>query len=88
LTTGEIIGFVAGIFSTFSVVPQIIKIYKHKSARDISVTFGIMFVVSGFLWLTYGIIDRLLPIILWNVIGISLNSIMLIGKLRYSKMNN
>jgi MtN3 and saliva related transmembrane protein len=86
LTAGEILGFLAGLFTTFSVVPQIIKIFKNKSARDISVIFSLMFVVGGLLWLSYGIVDRLLPIILWNTIGVTLNAIMLFAKLRF--MNN
>jgi MtN3 and saliva related transmembrane protein len=85
LSTGEIFGLVAGLFSTFSVVPQIIKIFKYKSAKDISLIFNLMFVGGGFLWLTYGILDHLVPIIIWNVTGITLNCIMLVGKLRYSK---
>jgi MtN3 and saliva related transmembrane protein len=85
LQTGEAIGLLAGLFTTFSVVPQIIKIFKTKSARDISLVFNIMFVSGGLLWLTYGILDKLLPIILWNVLGVSFNVIMLVGKLYYSR---
>jgi MtN3 and saliva related transmembrane protein len=88
LATGEIIGLAAGAFTIFSVIPQIIKIFKTKSARDISLIFSIMFVAGGLLWLTYGIIDRLAPVIFWNVIGITLNSIMLFGKLRFMNSEN
>jgi MtN3 and saliva related transmembrane protein len=85
LSTGEILGLVAGIFSTFSVVPQIIKIFKYKSAKDISFIFSTMFALAGFLWLAYGIVDHLVPIIFWNAVGVTLNLVMLIGKIRYSK---
>jgi MtN3 and saliva related transmembrane protein len=88
LTAGQILGFMAGLFTTFSVVPQIIKIFKNKSAKDISVIFSLMFVVGGLLWLSYGIVDRLVPIILWNSIGVTLNSMMLFAILRYMKNEN
>ena len=84
MSTGQILGFMAGLFTTFSVIPQIIKIFKTKSARDISVIFSLMFVVGGLLWLSYGIVDRLVPIILWNTIGVTLNAIMLFAKLRFT----
>ena len=77
MTTGQILGFMAWLFTTFSVIPQIIKILKTKSARDISVIFSLMFVVGGLLWLSYGIVDRLAPVIMWNTIGVTLNAIML-----------
>ena len=88
MTAGEILGFLAGLFTTFSVVPQIIKIFKNKSARDISVIFSLMFVVGGLLWLSYGIVDKLVPIILWNTIGVTLNAIMLFAKLRFTSNEN
>jgi MtN3 and saliva related transmembrane protein len=88
LTTGQILGFMAGLFTTFSVIPQIIKIFKTKSARDISVIFSLMFVVGGLLWLSYGIVDRLAPVILWNTIGVTLNAIMLFAKLRFTNNEN
>jgi MtN3 and saliva related transmembrane protein len=88
LTAGQILGFIAGLFTTFSVIPQIIKIFRNKSARDISVIFSLMFVVGGLLWLSYGIVDRLVPVILWNTIGVTLNAIMLFAKLRFTNKEN
>ena len=77
MTIGDIFGLLAGIFTTFAVVPQITKIFKYKSADDISLIFSLMFIVGGLLWLTYGILDRLVPIILWNVTGVTLNLVLL-----------
>ncbi|HSW57528.1 MAG TPA: SemiSWEET family transporter [Dehalococcoidales bacterium] len=82
---GEILGLTAGIFSTFALVPQVIRIYRTRSADDISLLFSAMFVIGGLLWLSYGILDRLLPIIIWNVLGVTFSSLLLIGKLKYMK---
>ena len=35
----EIIGLIAGIFTTFAAIPQIIKIYRIKESRDISLIY-------------------------------------------------
>jgi MtN3 and saliva related transmembrane protein len=88
LSTGEILGLLAGVFTAFSIIPQIIRIFRYKSVKDISVTVSLMFVLGSLLWLAYGIVDRLVPVIFWNVIGVTLNSIMLFGKLRYMKNEN
>lgn len=84
-STGEILGLLAGLFTTFGVVPQVIRIYRTKSARDVSLLFSVMFVIGGLLWLFYGIVDRLLPIIIWNVLGVTFNVTLMIGKLIYMK---
>ncbi len=84
-SSGEILGLIAGIFSTFGIVPQVIRIYRTKSAGDISLLFSVMFVIGGLLWLSYGIIDRLLPIIIWNVLGVTFNITLMIGKIKYMK---
>jgi MtN3 and saliva related transmembrane protein len=85
LSIGDILGLLAGVFTTFAAIPQIIKIFRYKSAGDISLLYVGMFLVGGGLWLAYGIVDRLVPIIFWNILGLSLNIILLIGKLKYSK---
>jgi len=62
------------------------KIHRTKSARDISLTFNLMCITGGVLWLTYGIMDRLFPLILWNILGISFNVILFFGIIKYSKV--
>ncbi len=65
----EILGFAAGVFTTFSLVPQIYRVYRLKSAREISLAFTLSMAFGNLLWLTYGILSGSLPIILWNIIS-------------------
>jgi MtN3 and saliva related transmembrane protein len=85
LQFGEILGLVAGAITTGSFVPQVIRVYKLKSAREISLFFTILFLVGDMLWLSYGIFLQSFPIILWNCLGGLFAIILLIGKLRYGK---
>jgi MtN3 and saliva related transmembrane protein len=87
LSFGEILGLAAGVFSTGAILPQVIRIFKYKSATDVSLLFSIMLLVGGLLWLLYGIFDKLLPIILWNVLGVGLTSTLLIGKVKFDAIN-
>jgi MtN3 and saliva related transmembrane protein len=83
LSAGEILGLAAGLFTTGSLIPQVIKVFKSKSAGDISLLFNLMFLAGGLLWLSYGILDKLVPVIFWNVLATSLVIMLLIGKLKY-----
>ena len=78
-----ILGIMAGTLTTISFIPQVIKIYKIKDARDLSITTFCMFSCGVFLWLIYGIVTSEWPIILAN--GITLVLILLIigMKIRY-----
>jgi MtN3 and saliva related transmembrane protein len=82
---GVILGLIAGAITTFSLVPQVFRVFRLKSAREISLFFTIMFIVGSSIWLSYGIYFELLPVILWNTLAIMLAVILLFGKLKYDK---
>ncbi len=81
----EYLGLVAGVFTTFAVVPQIMRVYKLKSAREISVLFTSALLIGVIIWLAYGIVLGLTPLIVWNAIGAVLNGWLLLTKLRYGR---
>lgn len=81
----EILGLAAGFFITVSFVPQILRVVKLRSAREISVLFTLTQLLGLALWLSYGIILSLLPVILTNLI-LTLFVLMLLGaKLKYGR---
>lgn len=81
----EILGFIAGALMTVGFMPQVWRLYKLKSAREISLTFTSLFLVGAILWLSYGIVLGLPPVILWNAITLLLGGAMLFAKLRYGR---
>jgi MtN3 and saliva related transmembrane protein len=81
----EWFGFIAGGITTFAVLPQVIRVFKLKSAREISLTFTTLMIIGLSCWLTYGIFLRLPPVILWNSIGIILFFAFLFAKLKYGR---
>ncbi len=84
----EYLGIVAGIFTSFAVVPQIIRVYKLKSAHEISLIFTTSMLFGVILWLIYGIVFGLVPLIIWNSIGIVLNSWLVFAKVKYGRVTN
>lgn len=51
----EIIGFTAAFLTMFGFLPQLIKIYRTKSVKDISLVCILQFTLGILLWLAYGI---------------------------------
>ena len=83
MDTALILGYFAGALTTISFVPQVIKIWKTKSTKDISLITFIAFCLGVFLWMLYGIILHSLPVIIANSIGLVLGLIILILKIKY-----
>jgi MtN3 and saliva related transmembrane protein len=64
----EIIGLIAAVCTTFAFIPQVIKVWKTKNTKDLSLRmYSIMF-IGIILWLVYGIRINSLSIILANVV--------------------
>ena len=77
------IGLVAGLLTTTAFIPQVWKIYRTKSGKDISARMFSLFSAGIVLWLVYGILLRSLPLILSNAVTLVL-SLTIIGlKLHY-----
>lgn len=79
----EILGWIAGAIVTTSLIPQIIRVFKLKSAREISLVFTTLMFTGILLWLGYGIALGYLPVIVWNAIGTVLTAMLLAAKLKY-----
>ncbi|WP_433810563.1 SemiSWEET family sugar transporter [Flavobacterium johnsoniae] len=81
----DIIGLFAGACITLSTIPQIVKVWKTKKVKDISLktfsilTFGII------VWIIYGILKEDLPIIITNSVSLCLNLIMIYFIITYEK---
>lgn len=78
-----LLGLVAGTLTTIAFLPQLLKVWQHKSAKDISLLWLTTFSLGILLWLAYGVLVQALPIILSNGITLGLTSVILMFKLKY-----
>ena len=62
----EIIGLIAAVLTTSAFTPQVYKVWKSKSTKDISLTMYLGFFVGVMLWLYYGIQINSLSMIVAN----------------------
>ena len=85
MSSQEVFGFVGGVLVTVALVPQVVRIFRLKSALEISLLFTILLLVGMLFWLGYGILFQSFPIILWNAVGAALVATLLFAKLKYGR---
>ncbi len=68
----KIVGFSAAFLTMFGFLPQVIKIYKTKSVKDISLLALLQFTLGISLWLVYGIMLSDPVIILANSVTLAI----------------
>jgi len=73
----EIIGYLAGIFTTLAFLPQIIKSIVTKNVSGLSLYMYIIYCLGLICWFTYGIYLHSFQIILFNSISLVFNGIIL-----------
>ncbi len=78
-----IIGLAAAFCTTFSFLPQAIKVIKTKQTKDLSLVMYSVFTTGVLLWLMYGISVNDIPLIIANSITLIFALIILIMKIRY-----
>lgn len=79
----SIVGPVASVVTVASFIPQVIKAWKTKSAKDLSYGMVGLLLLSGALWAAYGVLIEDTPVILTNVAVAALNLAILSAKIRY-----
>ncbi|MDR0306045.1 MAG: SemiSWEET transporter [Chitinispirillales bacterium] len=79
----ELVGSIAGILTTVSLLPQVIKTYRSKSAKDLSLGMFLLFTLGVLMWLVYGIGIQKTPIIAANGVTLVLAGMLLAAKFRF-----
>ncbi len=77
------LGFTATAISTISLLPQIVKTWKTKSTKDLSLGMTLLGAIGTSLWLLYGILLGALPVIVANSLVMTCFLILSFFKLKY-----
>ena len=75
---------IAGIIQPLISAPQIFQIYSNHSAKDVSLLTWVSYLVFGIVFLTYGIMFKLTPIWVTQIIWILMKIAIIVGILLYS----
>ncbi|NLG17003.1 MAG: SemiSWEET transporter [Fibrobacter sp.] len=78
-----LIGLMGGALTTISFLPQVIKVWRTHSTKDLSLIMFLLFSLGVLLWLIYGLILMDWPIIISNLVTLLLALTILAHKVRY-----
>ena len=81
----ELLGFIGGALTTVGFIPQVWRLFRLRSAHEISLPFTLFFISGIALWLSYGISLGLISVIIWNATTLTLGCAMLYAKLKYGR---
>jgi MtN3 and saliva related transmembrane protein len=81
----NLIGTLSGFISSVTFLPQVIKIWKTKSAKDLSVGTLFFLILGVSLWLFYGLLKMDYPIIITNALVLSMVLVMAYFKYKFKQ---
>ncbi|MBI4286645.1 MAG: hypothetical protein HY670_12220 [Chloroflexi bacterium] len=81
----EVLGFIGGASIGVAFIPQVWRLYRLRSAREISLPYVMLFLFGGLCWLAYGIILKLPSVMASNSVNLAMTGLMLYAKLKYGR---
>lgn len=79
------LGLLAGFLTSIAVIPQVVRTWRIKHARDISIWQPLILITGMFLWLLYGLQLGDTPLIAANSFSISCYLLLLGLKIVYDR---
>lgn len=73
-----LIGIAAGILTSISMLPQLIKVIKEKDVQTLSPVMIVVLLLGVSLWVVYGLMKAEWPIILSNAFSVLVNATLLV----------
>ena len=78
-----VLGLIGGTLTTASFFPQVIKTWKTKSTKDVSLIMFVLLSVGITFWIAYGFKIGSVPVIAANCVSLIMTIAMLTMKLTY-----
>jgi uncharacterized protein with PQ loop repeat len=69
----DLFGFVAGLGTTFAVLPDLLAMLRRRSSAGMNPRMAAIVGIFQILWIYYGILIISRPVVVWNVIGVLIN---------------
>jgi MtN3 and saliva related transmembrane protein len=79
----DFIGYIAATLTTVAFLPQVLKVWKSKSTKDLALPTLLSFILGVSMWFVYGLLVDSMPVIMANAITLVLNLVILRFKLKY-----
>ncbi len=79
------IGYAAGLITVGAFLPQVLRAWRTRQTRDLSLSSFALLVTAGLLWMVYGVRSRDWPVVATNAGMVSLNLALAVAKLRFDR---
>ena len=76
-------GYIAALCTTSAYIPQVLRVWRTRSTKDISLKMFLVLVTGLCLWLVYGFWKGEIPLIAANGVTLMLASTILYFKLKH-----
>jgi MtN3 and saliva related transmembrane protein len=60
------LGYVAGAITVASFLPQVVRAWRSRQTRDLSLASLALLITAGSLWVVYGALSRDWPVVITN----------------------
>ena len=85
MTFENFIGLIAGVITSASMLPQLVKVIREKDAQHLSLSMIYILIIGLSFWVYYGFLKNEIPIILSNSFAVLVNVTLLICYYIYRK---
>ncbi len=85
LHRSEVVGFLAGLGTTFAALPDLLAMLKRRSSAGMNPRMAGIMCVFQFAWVYYGLLIASRPVILWNVVAILINGLSVAAYLYFAR---
>lgn len=79
----DLVGYIAALFTTFALMPQVIRVWRLKEARDVSIYMPLMISIGSALWVVYGVLIAETPVIAANAVSLVVGLVTIHATMKY-----
>jgi len=79
----EVIGFLAGLGTTFAGLPDLISMLRKRSSAGVNPRMAGIMAAFQVLWIYYGLLIASRPVIVWNFIAVCVNALLVRSYFRF-----
>lgn len=79
------VGTFAGSMTTLAFLPQVLRVWQRRSAQDLSYGYLLAFATGVAAWFIYGLLIRSVPVVITNVVTLTLVCAIVAMKVRFEK---
>jgi MtN3 and saliva related transmembrane protein len=77
------LGYVAGMVTVASFLPQVLRAWRTRQTRDLSLASLALLITAGTMWILYGALSRDWPVVATNSGMVGLLVLLAAAKVRY-----